>query len=231
MSLTGSNGSGGVLNGSGVGGGSDNCGSDLTGIIRDFQEAHPDFEYVIIDDLGIVQATLGSDTKPVYAGNPTTPRTTGQANFDQWYRDVSGVNIPVQLTLSLVNNGNGIYTYDNPAFFPIDGQGFDNEGHPHNYHFTFELHTKFRYNGGEVFSFRGDDDLFVYVNGQLGINLGGVHGAIPGSIDLDANAAALGISPGNVYSLDFFFAERHTSESNFRIETTIECFTPLPPPT
>ena len=41
----------------------------------------------------------------------------------------------------------------------------------------------------------------------------------------------LGITPGGTYPLDVFHAERHTDESNFRIETTIECFTPLPPPT
>ena len=39
-------------------------------------------------------------------------------------------------------------------------------------------------------------------------------------------AAELGIAPGNVYALDFFFAERHTSESNLRIETSL---TLLPP--
>jgi fibro-slime domain-containing protein len=43
-------------------------------------------------------------------------------------------------------------------------------------------------------------------------------------------AAQLGITPDNTYTLDFFFAERHTSESNFRIDTTIGCFTPVPPP-
>jgi fibro-slime domain-containing protein len=80
---------------------------------------------------------------------------------------------------------------------------------------------EFKYNGGEVFTFRGDDDLWVFVNGKLGLDLGGVHGALEGTLDLDANAARLGVTPGNVYALDFFQAERHTSESNFRIETNL----------
>jgi len=210
------------------GGGLTNCGTDLPGTIRDFHQAHPDFEYVIAVDLGIVEADLGTDGKPVYAGNPTTPTTTGKDNFDQWYRDVGGVNLAIPLAIPLTDNGDGTYTYDNSAFFPIDGQGWDNEGNPHNYHFTYELRTQFLYEGGEVFGFTGDDDLFVFINGKLAMNLGGVHGAMNAQVDLNAEASYLEITPGNVYPLDFFFAERHLTESNFRIDTTIACFTPPP---
>jgi fibro-slime domain-containing protein len=197
----------------------------LTGMIRDFQSSHPDFEYAIGMDLGIVQQTLGANLKPLYAGNPTTPTTNGQQYFDQWYNDVDGVNLSKSLQITLTQvPGTNQWTYDSDAFFPIDGQLFGNEGNDHNFHFTFELHTKFDYLGGEVFTFRGDDDLWVFINGKLGIDLGGVHGAMTAQIDLDAQAAQLGISPGNAYTLDFFFAERHTSQSNFRIETTIGSF-------
>ncbi len=125
---------------------------------------------------------------------------------------------------------NGTYTYSNSAFFPIDGQGFGDEGNIHKYHFTLEMRTQFTYKGGEVFTFTGDDDLFTFVNGVLAIDLGGVHGAMSSTIDLDARAGELGIVKGNKYTLDFFFAERYTSESNFRIDTTIGCFTEPPIP-
>ena len=202
------------------------CETVLAGTVRDFQESHPDFEYVIAVDQGIVQSTLGADGKPVYASATTTPTTNGQTYFDQWYRDTAGVNFPMPLEISLTDQGDGTYTYDNSSFFPIDGQGFGNEGNPHNYHFTYEIRTKFTYEGGEVFTFRGDDDVWTFINHQLAIDLGGVHGAMESTIDLDAQAAALGIVPGGTYDLDFFFAERHTSLSNFRIETTIGCFEP-----
>jgi fibro-slime domain-containing protein len=216
--------------GSGSGGaGGENCGTTLKGIVRDFPVSHPDFEYIIGDDKGIVQTLLGMDGKPVYAGNPTTPTTTGKENFDQWFRDVPGVNIAIPYDVTLVPVGGGVYTYDNSAFFPIDGQGFGDEGNIHNYHFTLELRTQFEYKGGEVFTFTGDDDLFTFINGRLAINLGGVHGAQTQTVDLDAMAAELGISVGKTYPLDFFFAERHTSESNFRIDTTIGCFSAPPP--
>lgn len=217
--------------GSGGAGGGNGCGSILTTVIRDFSPTtHPDFENATGDDHGIVADTLGSDQKPVYAGNPTTPTTHGKQYFDQWYHDAAGINITIPYDITLTDTGNGVYTYDNQAMFPIDNQGWGNEGNPHNYHFTLEAHTKFEYKGGEVFTFTGDDDLWTFINGKLALNLGGVHGAETASVDLDAMAATLGIVKGQVYSLDLFFAERHTVDSHFRIDTTIGCFTPLPPP-
>jgi fibro-slime domain-containing protein len=226
----GGSGQAGAGNGTGSGGDSGYCGSTLTGTIRDFMQSHPDFEYIIQVDPGIVLPDLGADNLPVYAGQAGNPTTTGQANFDQWYRDVPGVNQKDLVSIPLTASGGNVYTYSNNAFFPIDNKLFGNEGNNHNFHFTFELHTKFVYLGGEVFTFTGDDDLFVFVNKKLAIDLGGVHGALNGQVDLDANASQLGITKGTAYQLDFFFAERHTSESNFRIDTTIGSFVDCGPP-
>ncbi|HVR18230.1 MAG TPA: fibro-slime domain-containing protein [Polyangiaceae bacterium] len=210
-------GSGGSAGSSGTG-----CGSNLTGRIRDFAVSHPDFEYELGDDRGIVTDMLGADGKPVYAnGNGGTATTTNAESFNQWFNDVAGINEAEPLLLMFTQGAGGVYTYEDSSFFPIDGRMLGNEGNSHNYHFTFELHTTFVYNGGETFRFRGDDDVFAYINGRLVIDLGGVHTVQEDSVDLDAQAGELGLTVGSEYKLDFFFAERHTSESNFRIDTSI----------
>lgn len=199
--------------------------------VRDFRSDHPDFEGEAIGlDLGIVEATLGADGKPVYAGSPATPTTTGQASFDQWFRDVPGVNQSTDVPITLASGGEDppVYRFDSQEFFPVDGQLLGDEGRDHNYHFTLEMVVDFRYAGGEVFTFRGDDDVFAFINGHLAIDLGGVHSPELASVELDEVAGDFGLEPGEVYTLALFFAERHTTGSSFRVETTIADFAVCP---
>ena len=192
----------------------------LSTTVRDFSSAHPDFEDGISGlATGLVSSTLNAEGNPDFIGAPGAGAISSAASFDQWYKDVPGVNTAYALSLTLNETapGSGIYSYASSAFFPIDGVATDTEGRPHNYHFTLELETSFTYQGGEVFNFTGDDDLWVYIDGQLCMDLGGVHGAASGSCSLDS----LGLTVGEDYAFKLFFAERHTTESNFRVDTTI----------
>jgi fibro-slime domain-containing protein len=215
---------------SGTPGGSQRCNSTLIGIVRDMQDTHRDFERLCCGDTrGAVTASIGSDQKPVYASSGPTNGTnnggelmSGPAEFQSWYRNVAGVNAPYIIYFFFVPGAGGVFTFHSSSFFPLDDKGFGNQNRNHNFHFTTELHTQFKYAGGETFHFTGDDDVWVYINGKLAIDLGGVHGAEDAEVNLDAKASELGIEKGKIYPLDLFQAERHTSESNFRVETNLD---------
>lgn len=229
------------------------CG-ELVAIVRDFKawadgDGHEDFENVNANEPdydfssgspqwtdnrdAYLDTTLDAEGKPKYLlGDRESPAGSihGEAGYSQWYRDVAGVNMRFEVPIVDQDPSADRFLFDSDAlpggqFFPIDDQGFGNQGNEHNFHFTTELRGTFRYNGGEVFTFSGDDDVYVFVNNKLALDIGGVHGAQSATIDFDAIADWLGIVPGGNYSLALFHAERHTVKSNFRFETSIRCFT------
>ncbi len=199
------------------------CG-ELVAVLRDFRADHPDFEHATGAEQGLVKTDLGADGKPVFALPGASHTISGAASFDQWYRDTPGINMHFEQPLPLTENPPGTYTFDDQDFFPLDGMGWPNtEIYGHNFLFTTEVHGTFQYRGGEQFEFDGDDDVWVFVNNKLALDLGGVHIAESATIDFDARASELGITVGGVYSLAVFHAERHTDQSHFRLTTTISC--------
>jgi fibro-slime domain-containing protein len=165
---------------------------------------------------------------------------TNEANFKNWFRDVPGTNLSKTVPIVLVRQANSnIYSFSDKTdagyitkggFFPINGELFGNSpGQSKNFGFTFELDTEFTYKKGtgQTFTFTGDDDVWVFVNGKLVVDIGGVHSAISQTIELDR---IQGLEDNKKYPLKLCFAERHTSASNCRIDTTISLMAVDPPP-
>jgi fibro-slime domain-containing protein len=119
---------------------------------------------------------------------------------------------------------------------------------PQNFEFTLVYSGRFTYAGIEFLTFAGSNDVFVYINNLLAIDLGGVHSTETASIDLtypaegcSANntgippcstrdgstnsttscACTLGLSVGGNYQFDLFYAQRHTVASTFSMSKSI----------
>eukprot|EP00727_Mastigamoeba_balamuthi_P000348 m51a1_g1031 hypothetical protein (295) ;mRNA; f:670319-671203 len=124
--------------------------------------------------------------------------------------------------LTMTLNDKGLYNYSNQYFFIADGLGFGNDptDPPHNFGYCMAIHTSFTYMGGEVFSFTGDDDVWVFVNGTRMIDLGGIHSAQSANFSADD----MNLVPGHSYNFDFFYCERHSVQSTFAAETSLSLF-------
>ena len=195
----------------------------LSGIVRDFSDTHIDFQNRNTSDPGAVELELDEQGRPVLISQDGTPSIESDESFYQWYRTVEGINQATQITLELEADADdpSLYTFGSSSFFPIDGELLGNEGRSHNYHFTLMVHARFTYIPGQVFTFTGDDDVWLFINGHLVIDLGGVHGAMTDSVALDDVADEIGLEPEGVYDFNFFFAERHTTQSNCFITTSL----------
>ncbi len=169
-------------------------------------------------------------------GKVTEPDSGGiqsAKSFELWFKDQAGINESAPLTITLRQGDDGSWVFDDEVdplyqerggFFPIDGLMFGNsasiEGLPdHNHHFTVELHATFTWTAGRgcFIEVRSDDDLWVFVNDELIVDLGGVHRAKDQFIDLDR----LGLIEGTTCRLDIFYADRHRMHAKFGIVTNV----------
>ena len=195
--------------------------------------------------LGMVEEYLGPNGVPIPAANfPETCKIT--THLAQWFlpeviaqkngQPVTNATCR-SIDLNLDNDGlwlgqkdnrspeGGLFLLDDFEYLDaektIPNPYFDNissGGKRHNYGFTMKIQATFEYIPGQYFEFFGDDDVWVFINNRLVVDIGGQHAQVSGAVDLDT----LGLEEGHNYPFHIFYAERHTSESNFKMKTSID---------
>ncbi len=168
---------------------------------------------------------------------PTYSRPGGGFQSEQTVSSNPYVNKQIEDTLKFwhIGNGttipNGTYEFKDTSFFLLENKGFGIEQtwnwnqtqqmNNHNYSFSMKLEREFIYKKGMSFRFSGDDDVWVFINNKLALDIGGIHMEVQDSFNLDDIADELGLELDKKYTLSFFFAERQATSSHIWITTNI----------
>ena len=173
-------------------------------------------------------------------GNPIAPNmfgtatgdvagTTGPAknggiysaqSYDQWFADVMGANLSAPSTITLTKNSDDVWEYHTNDIHPIDNLMFGNEGKKHNNNYTYSITAQFTHHAGEhrFVEFKGDDDVWVYIDGKLAMDLGGLTAGVKQYLDVDR----LSLSDGQQHTLNFFYAQRQENRTVFNLRTNLD---------
>ncbi|MCI0365557.1 MAG: fibro-slime domain-containing protein [Phycisphaerales bacterium] len=191
-------------------------------------------ESVILENSSGFHNDSSPNPPPAICGGPLsdTPGTAGMASnggipseaaLATWFNDLLGTNLSRTLNIELVKNSSGVYQYSNNEFYPIDGQLFGNEGEDHNHYFTLTIELQFIHHAcegdGTFFEFYGADDAWLFIDGQLAMDLGGVMPATSQRVEIDRLTS---LQDGQTYTMKFFYAQRQPVMAMFNVSTNLD---------
>lgn len=143
-----------------------------------------------------------------------------------------------------IYNGDSGYKDGTKFFYPLTGEGYDkylgdttdmqpqttvdtkNDWYPvgANGNFTLKGEAQFIYRRTDnlYFTFSGDDDVYLFINNKLALDIGGSHWPVEKTVNLNKLSEEYGLEEGQVATFTFFYMERCADASNFSIKTNIE---------
>ena len=160
-----------------------------------------------------------NDTPGVW-GVANDGRITSDLSFNQWFKSTPGVNISAVRLLAFTGDGVGTFEHTTDDYTPINDALFGNDYFGKNRNFTMEFSVDFVHDAcaGGFFEYEGDGEVWVFIDGQLVIDLAGPQVGRRQYIDVDR----LDLNDGQSYTLSFFYAQRQPVPSPFSIRTSLD---------
>ncbi len=165
-----------------------------------------------------------------------------------------GEGITTRYPFLPVTDAEGTYAGETESYYFLDdgfrsnASEFDSYAN-RNYNYVLASNGEFVYNQTDdlFFEFEGDDDVYLFINDQLVLDLGGAHPISKASFKVNdyvkwaqsvlenpadytseevARAHALDLEDGEIVKFDFFYMERHGYGANMRIMTNMHITDP-----